>query len=165
MMKWLEMILFLVWGIMIGTIAASYRAGDFIHTMAVIKRCGDTKSYILFEPGRDEYTIGMSLTYLLPEKGDVGVKLVGDGHEEELKYKLYSWYPPPLPIDKGMWPAVKGNTIEGLMPKKRMPLWVVIKGPEMPLNYNLMIYDSKTGKDLLKLPVKFSYIPDAGIRH
>ncbi|MBF0606558.1 MAG: YHS domain-containing protein [Magnetococcales bacterium] len=195
----MKRVIFFALAVLISFFAATYKWGDSVHSMGMIKAEGGKARHPAFlESGWGGYTLISTATVLPPYSGDVRVALEG---QPQLSYTLHASHPV---IDLGIrrFPVFKDDIFYGLKPGDRIALWVVIKPPEvdpvckMPYTegftkhthngkdyhfcsdaclktfkdnpgqygdnmyaqgkYNLMFYDTHTGKPVLSMPVVFA---------
>jgi YHS domain-containing protein len=119
-------VLFFVLAVAVSFLAATYRWGDSAHSIGLIKSSGGEARHPSFlNSGESEYTLIATAAVIPPYHGDVKVVLEG---EPLIDHRIYLSGPI---VDLGIRrnPEIRGNVIQGLQPKDRIALWVVMKPP------------------------------------
>lgn len=131
--SFLKTAFFVIVGIAIGVMFASFKVRDYHHTSLVIKKDAKTKPlHISDYNGRQVIAIS--------------VKNLHGARDIELRLKdaeFQSWYPPVIKMPFGKWMEVDGGKFRGVEFGKRIPLYLIINGQSGCLE--LEIIDSSNG--------------------
>jgi len=160
----MKKMIFFTLAVVISLIGATYRWGDFAHSIGLIRTGGgEVKHPPLFKNGRGSYILRGSYTLLVtatvisPYRGDVKVVLEG---EPKIASRLYLSSPV---VDLGLkrCPHLKGDTLYDLDPGDRIALWVLMNHDNIMGKYNLAFYDAETKRSVLNVPIIFKGKGDA----
>jgi hypothetical protein len=140
--------------------------GDSGHAMGMLSaKGGNVRRAVRLEPGKREYVVAVTGTVQSPYRGNARVAVEG---QPQMDCDIYT--PKPV-IDLGIRrrPVFHDNVLEGLQPKDRFTLWVVMR-PRDPdwnglrearaLRNTVTLRDTATGKPLLRVPVVYG--PEEG---
>ncbi len=148
--------IFFILAVGVSLLGATYRFGDSAHSIGLIKADGGAVKHAAhFISGKDSYTLIATATVIPPYRGDVRVALEGN---PKLEHKIYASAPV---IDLGLRKSPKfiDNILYNLNPKDRISLWVVIRkqadADSIKGEYRLALYDTKTNKSVLRVPLIF----------
>ncbi len=149
-------IIFFVLAVSISLVGATYRWGDSAHSIGLINdNGGKVRHSSSLEAGFGKYVLIATATVIPPYRGDAKVVLEGT---PELDHEIHLSAPV---IDLGIHklPKFKDNVLYNLQPKDRIALWLVMKAPaaggSIKGRYTLALYDTKTEKSILRVPLVF----------
>jgi hypothetical protein len=143
----------------ISLVAATYRFGDSGHAVGALGLNGGKARHAMrLDPGKQQYVLAVTGTVLPPYRGDARVELEG---VPPMDYEVHLSSPV---VNLGMHrgPHFANGILEGLQPKDKFALWIVMR-PANPQQFAEMgaegskhavvFTDTETGKSLLRVPV------------
>lgn len=145
----------------LSSLAATHRFRDSGHAIGMLAADGGkVRHAVQLEPGRSRYVLAVTGTVRPPYRGDAEITVEGQpSMDSELRC-------PGPAVDLGIRrsPRLRGQVLEGLQPKDRFVLWVVMS-PNDPdwcktkdcckLRNTVVFRDAKSRRTLLEVPVVY----------
>ncbi len=141
------------------SVLAVLRFGDSGHAMGMLSiKGGNVRHAVRLNPGKRQYVLAVTGTVQPPYHGNARVTVEG---QPEMDCDIYG---PRLVFDLGLRrkPVFHDNILEGLQPKDRFTLWVVMRPRDTDwegrrekgaLRNTVTLRDTETGKPLLRVPL------------
>jgi hypothetical protein len=152
-------ILVCIAAVVISSVAATYRFGDSGHAVGMLGLGGGKVRHALrLDPDKRQYVLIVTGTVLPPYRGNARVVLEGG---PKMNYAVHASGPV---VDLGIhhWPRFSDGVLQGLQPKDKFALWVVMQPVDPPESAHgrgpasqqaVAFYDTVTGESLLRVPV------------